>query len=225
MRIAEVFHSIQGEGMYAETPSVFVRTTGCNLRCWFCDTRYTSWEPEGEHRSWQAVFEMVRAFDCEHVVVTGGEPMLQTDVVALTWRLGQAGHFVTFETAGTVARPVHADLMSLSPKLSNSTPPTGPWAKRHELLRDNRGVAAQLMREYPYQLKFVIDQREDVSTVCDYLARFEDVQPDRVWLMPQAVTKDQLQQKTAWLEDEAHRLGFRVSPRLHIERFGNVRGK
>ena len=120
MRISEVFCSIQGEGELAGTPSVFVRTTGCNLRCWFCDTAYTSWRPEGLHQSWEQLLDQIKAFDCLHVVVTGGEPLLQPEIVPLTQALTQLGKFVTVETAGTVERPVHADLMSISPKRPNS---------------------------------------------------------------------------------------------------------
>ena len=80
MQISEIFHSVQGEGRYSGEPSVFVRTSGCNLRCWFCDTPYTSWNPEGENRSWDSIVEDVLQYDCTHVVITGGEPMLQADI-------------------------------------------------------------------------------------------------------------------------------------------------
>ena len=73
MRIAELYSSIQGEGQFAGTPSVFVRTTECNLRCWFCDTPFTSWKPEGPQVSVDDLFRQVRAFEIEHVVLTGGE--------------------------------------------------------------------------------------------------------------------------------------------------------
>ena len=86
MRIAEFFKSIQGEGEFAGTPSVFVRTTGCNLRCSFCDTPYTSWKPEGIHEPWQTILDRILADDCRHVVLTGGEPLLQPDVVLLSQR-------------------------------------------------------------------------------------------------------------------------------------------
>ena len=122
MRIAEVYASIQGEGQFAGTPSVFVRTTGCNLRCWFCDTPFTSWNPEGPFVSVADLFQQVAAFDIEHVVLTGGEPLLQPDSVPLCEQLLAAGHFVTIETAGTVYRPALASLMSISPKLANSSP-------------------------------------------------------------------------------------------------------
>ncbi len=225
VRIVEIFHSIQGEGQFAGTPSVFVRTTGCNLRCWFCDSKYTSWHPEGYHKTWKTVFERVKQFDCQHVVVTGGEPMLQPDVVPLTLALAEVGKFVTVETAATVFRPVHSDLMSVSPKLTNSTPQLGQWSERHNRLRDNPEVVRRLIGEYSYQLKFVIDRREDVDEVQNYLARFANATSDHVWLMPQAINADQLMRKTEWLKLEADRLGYHVSPRLQIEQFGNVRGK
>ena len=225
MRIAELFHSIQGEGEFAGTPTVFVRTTGCNLRCWFCDTRFTSWQPQGVGYEWQDVLEQVLDYDCEHVDVTGGEPLLQPDVVPLTQALTEARRFVTIETAGTVYRPVHADLMSISPKLANSRPPSGTWAERHERLRENRDVMARLCDEYPYQLKFVIDHPHDVEQVERWLRRFPQIADDKVWLMPQAVTEHQLRDKTSWLHELAAAHGWRVSPRLHIELFGNVPGR
>jgi 7-carboxy-7-deazaguanine synthase len=228
MRIAEIFHSIQGEGQFTDTPSVFVRTSGCNLRCWFCDTPYTSWEPEGPQMPWQVVLDKTLSFDCEHVVVTGGEPLLPRDILPLTKALAEQHRFVTIETAGTVHRSVHADLISISPKLSNSTPDAARgrrWRSRHESLRQNLPVVERLIAEFPYQLKFVIDQPEDVAEVEAYLHLLPAVEAQHVWLMPQATTRDQLAAQTAWLEPAARRLGYQFSSRKHIELFDNVRGK
>lgn len=228
MRIAEIFHSIQGEGQFTGTPSVFVRTSGCNLRCWFCDTPYTSWKPEGPQVPWRGVLDRVLSFDCEHVVVTGGEPMLPRDLVPLTKALAEHQRFVTIETAGTVYRSVHADLMSISPKLGNSTPDAargGRWRSRHDTLRQNLPVVERLIAEYPYQLKLVVDRLEDIPEIEAYLRRLPNAEPGHVWLMPQATTREQLAEQTAWLEPEARRLGFQFSSRRHIELFGNVRGK
>jgi 7-carboxy-7-deazaguanine synthase len=225
VRLVEVFESIQGEGRFAGTPSVFVRLTGCNLRCWFCDTSYTSWNPEGIHRAWQNVADQVLAFDCEHVVITGGEPLLQPDVVPLTRCLANAGRFVTVETAGTVYRPVVADLMSISPKLANSDPASGSWVERHSRIRDNRAVVVRLLSEFESQLKFVIDRPADVEEVEEYLRALPVVHPDQVWFMPQATTAAELDEKSAWVERAAIERGFRLSPRLHIEYFGNVRSR
>ncbi len=222
--VCEIFRSIQGEGQFAGTPSAFVRTSGCNLRCWFCDTPYASWQPEGQRLSWQEVADRLTELGCEHVVVTGGEPLLQPDVVPLTRELAGRGHVVTVETAGTVDRPVHADLLSVSPKLSNSTPRSGRWRERHERLRNRRDVVQALLARYPnYQLKFVVDRPEDVAEVDQYVQAL-GAPAERVWLMPQATTRFDLAEKTAWLRQEAARRGYQLSPRLQIERFGNRRG-
>jgi len=247
MRIAELFHSIQGEGRLAGVPSVFVRTSGCNLRCWFCDTPYTSWEPEGEQRTVDDLLREIDAIDCGHVVVTGGEPMLFDEVVPLTQRLRERGRHITIETAGTVDFPVAADLMSISPKLANSTPTedathaegiggirglTSParrddagWAARHDERRHRPEVIRRLIRDYDYQLKFVIDVPDDVGDVERWLAEFPQVTPDRVYLMPQAIDRETLTEKTRWLAEivKAHR--WRLSPRLHVDLWGNTRGR
>lgn len=227
MRIAEIFHSIQGEGQFAGTPSVFVRTTGCNLRCWFCDTPYTSWKPEGEQRAWQVVLDEVLEYDCEHVVVTGGEPLLQRDVVPLTRELARRKRFVTIETAGTIHRPAHADLLSISPKFSNSTPRTtagGAADVRHERQRHNAPVLSRLMTDYTFQLKFVVDEPDDLKEIEAFLQSVPGIAPRQVWLMPQGIDSETLATKAAWLEPEAICRGYRYCPRLHIERFGNLRG-
>ena len=123
LKIAELFYSLQGEGALVGMPSVFVRTSGCNLRCAWCDTPYTSWQPEGDgasagRRSWTKCRRIPRSY----VVVTGGEPMIAPEIVPLTERLRASGMHITIETAGTVFQPVACDLMSISPKLANSTP-------------------------------------------------------------------------------------------------------
>src|SRR5437870_11428898 len=103
MRIAEVFHSIQGEGRLTGVPSVFVRTSGCNLRCWFCDTPYTSWRPEGEQLAVDEIVRRVEAWEARHVVITGGEPLLHADHLGpLCAELHARGRHITIETAGTL---------------------------------------------------------------------------------------------------------------------------
>jgi 7-carboxy-7-deazaguanine synthase len=225
MLITEVFHSIQGEGGLTGTPSVFVRTSGCNLRCWFCDTPYSSWNPEGEDRGIDDLVKQVRDYECEHVVITGGEPMLVKDVVPFAEQLQQAGHHITIETAGTVDLPVTANLMSISPKRANSTPqPETGWSERHDARRHRPDVIRRLTRDYNYQLKFVIDRPEDVADVEQYLTEFPEIAPANVFLMPQAVEPDLHAAKCEWVGEEAAKRGWRLSRRLHIELFGNTRG-
>ncbi len=228
LRVAEIFRSFQGEGLHAGTASLFLRTTGCNLRCWFCDTPYTSWEPEGRQRVWTDVLDELLADDCEHVVITGGEPLLQPNIVPLTQELQAAGRIVTIETAGTVYRPVAADLMSISPKLGNTEPSverSARWAERHAARRINRPVLHQFLAEYPSQLKFVIDQPADFDELDAFLDAPPPLPRDAVWVMPQARTAAEIDAKAVWLEPAAAAHGFRYSSRLHIEMFGNVRGR
>ena len=227
LRVAEIFRSLQGEGLYLGTTSLFLRTTGCNLRCWFCDTPYTSWNPEGHQQPWRAVLDELLREDCEHVVITGGEPLLQPDLVPLTHALQTAGRIVTIETAGTVYRPVAANLMSISPKMSNSQPGTDRsprWAERHAQRRSNRPVLQQLLAEYHSQLKFVIDQPTDFDELEDFIASPPPLPRDTVWVMPQARTNEEILAKSTWLQQAAADHGFRYSSRLHIEMFGNLRG-
>lgn len=228
MRIAELYQSVQGEGEYLGTPSVFLRTTGCNLRCWFCDTPFTSWQPEGSDVPLRELIDKLLSFDCEHVVITGGEPLLPRDIEPLTDALRRAGRFITIETAGTVFRPVGCDLMSISPKLENSTPDTersALWSARHEQLRHRPDVIRELIARFRYQFKFVIDQPADVAQVEAYLAALPEIDRTRVWLMPQAVSAINLTEKSTWLEALASESGFRFTSRWHIAEFGNVRGR
>jgi 7-carboxy-7-deazaguanine synthase len=222
MLIAEIFLSIQGEGELAGVPSVFVRTAGCNLRCAWCDTPYASWQPEGVELSLAQILEEVKAHPAKHVVVTGGEPMVAPEIAPLTNRLRDLGLHITIETAGTVFQPVACDLMSISPKLKNSTP-TGSWAERHERLRIQTGVLGELMARYEYQLKFVIEKREDVEEARG-LAESLGASPARVILMPEGVDRDILRERGLWLAEICKEEGFRFSPRLHVELWGHRRG-
>lgn len=228
LRIAEIYQSVQGEGEFTGRSSIFIRTTGCNLRCWFCDTPFTSWHPEGTFQSVEQIIAHVAGMNIEHVVVTGGEPLLLPDIVPLTAQLRSLGHFVTIETAGTVFREATSDLMSISPKLANSTPDVRRsqlWSRRHEQLRHRPAVVRKLVATSSYQLKFVIDQPEDVSQVEQWLLEFPEIDRHRVWLMPQATTREELAEKSDWIQAAAETSGYRFTSRLHIEKYGNTRGR
>jgi len=226
MKIAEIFYSIQGEGMLVGVPSVFVRTSGCNLRCVWCDTPYTSWSPEGTEMTLDEILARVRRPPAKHVVVTGGEPMIAPGIVALTHLLRNHGLHITIETAGTVYQPVACDLMSISPKLANSTPherETGRWAAQHERLRYQPEVLVKLMRDYDYQLKFVVAAPEDIAEISKMIDD-TDANRSRVVLMPEGTTPETLRERSQWLAEICKREGFRYSPRLHIDVWGNRRG-
>ncbi|MEN6406399.1 MAG: 7-carboxy-7-deazaguanine synthase QueE [Thermoguttaceae bacterium] len=243
MRIAEIFRSIQGEGRWTGAESVFVRTSGCNLRCRWCDTPYASWTPEGEDFSVAEIQEQIETLHFSSpsdpqsliphpssldLVVTGGEPMLFDELVPLTDELHAAGWRITVETSGTLYLPVACDLMSISPKLSNSTPSTTSdphWAQRHEARRHAPETIRRLVSEYDYQLKFVVGRPRDCREVERYLAEFPGIDRGRVFLMPEGVDLRTLESKTAWLEPYCLRRGFRFCPRRQVEWFGAERGR
>lgn len=223
MKISEIFYSIQGEGTLAGVPSVFIRTSGCNLRCSWCDTPYTSWAPEGEERSIDSIVQEVERFGASHVVVTGGEPMIAPQIDELTHRLG--GH-LTIETAGTVDAHVRCDLMSISPKLANSTPHTregGRWEQQHERLRYQPEILKRLIQLYPYQLKFVMVSPGDLAQVRAIVEEIGAAR-NRVLLMAEGVDAGVLAERGRWLADISKTEGFRFTPRLHIDLWGNRRG-
>ncbi len=209
--------------MLVGVPSVFVRTSGCNLRCTWCDTPYTSWQPEGQERSLESIVEEVNSFGASHVVITGGEPMIAPDIVELTHRLDQ---HITIETAGTVDAHVQCDLMSISPKLANSTPHTrdnGRWADQHERLRYQPEILRRLIQLYPYQLKFVISDPGDLQQVNSIVTDI-GASTSRVVLMAEGTDSATLAERGRWLADIAKREGYRMTPRLHIDLWGNRRG-
>ncbi len=227
MRIAEIYSSLQGEGSLTGTSSVFVRASGCNLRCSFCDTPFASWSPEGEDFSVDEIAAAVMSHGVSHVVITGGEPMLFAELIPLTQALHALGQHITIETAGTLFLPVVCDLMSISPKLANSTPArelAGAWSDRHERARAQPEVIRRLVSEYEYQLKFVVGTPGDCAEIEAYLDDFPQVPFDRVWLMPQGVELGELQATSAWLEPYCRQQGYHFCPRKHIEWFGHARG-
>jgi 7-carboxy-7-deazaguanine synthase len=150
--------------------------------------------------------------------------MLWEELVELTARLKERGHVLTIETAGTVWQPVTCDLMSISPKRGNSTPAGTDWEHRHEERRHRPDVIRRLLQAYPCQLKFVIDTPEDVEDVARWLAEFPEARREDVYLMPQGTEAPRLREKLEWITPAARTRGWSVSPRLHIELFGNRRG-
>lgn len=226
MKISEVFHSIQGEGVLAGVPSLFLRTSGCNLRCTWCDTPYTSWNPEGEQWPISKLIDRVKESNCHHVVVTGGEPMIQPEIAELTRALRETGVHITIETAGTVFHQLECDLMSISPKLANSTPikeDGGRWAEQHDRLRLQPDLLARLITQYDYQLKFVVQNKSDVDEAAALVQQLGAV-PGNVLLMPEGIDAAALHARAEWIVDECIRRGFRFCPRLHVQLWGNRRG-
>lgn len=230
MLISEIFHSLQGEGELTGVPSVFVRTSGCNLRCAWCDTPYASWNPEG--RAWtipEIIAEIEKHPATRHVVLTGGEPMIAKDIRPLAAELRRLGRHITIETAATVLPDgIECDLASLSPKLLNSAPDAlahGTWRRKHEATRWQPEVVRAWVDRYPYQFKFVVARPEDVDEFEHMLtALHREIPRHKVLLMPEARTLDTMRTRSAWLGEVCKARGYRYAHRLHIELYGNRRG-
>jgi 7-carboxy-7-deazaguanine synthase len=229
MLISETFYSLQGEGELTGVPSVFIRTSGCNLRCNWCDTPYASWNPEGTERAATDLVAEVRATPARHVVLTGGEPMIAKNIRDLAAALRAAGRHITIETAATVAPGgIACDLASLSPKLGNSAPDArlpDAWRARHEATRWNPDAVRAWVDGYAYQFKFVVSTPADVAemeTLIGSLAR--DIPRHKILLMPEAVTLEKMRERSAWLGELCKERGYRYAHRLHIELYGNKRG-
>ena len=228
MRIAEIFFSVQGEGLLTGVPSVFVRTSGCNLRCAWCDTKYASWQPEGDEMEIAGIVAEVLRHPARHVVLTGGEPMVAKGIHALAEQLRAAGKHITIETAGTIAPGgIAYDLASLSPKLANSTPNEGiepAWREKHERLRLQPGVIRQWLGG-EFQMKFVVRDEGDLPEIETLLGEIGlPIPPDRILFMPEGITVEALRQRQSLIVELCKRKGYRYCPRLHIELFGNRRG-
>ena len=227
MFIAEIFYSIQGEGELTGIPSVFVRASGCNLRCTWCDTKYASWEPEGVEMSIDSIVEKVSEYPADHCVLTGGEPMVAKGIHELAARLRASGKHITIETAATIAPGgIACDLASLSPKLSNSTPDIASangWRERHERARLQPRIIDSWMDGYAFQLKFVVASEKDLAEIDALLSMLARAVPRfKILLMPEGTDVTTIRGRN--LADVCLRRGYRYCNRLHIELYGNARG-
>jgi 7-carboxy-7-deazaguanine synthase len=224
MYVAETFASLQGEGILAGTPSFFIRSSGCNLRCRWCDTPYTSWLPEGTRRDVDDLVREAVASGLRHCVVTGGEPLLQRAIAPLTGALRGEGLHCTVETAGTIDPPFTCDLLSVSPKTSSSDPP-GAWRERHVRTRSNLDPLRRLLGRFPeHQLKFVVVDADDLPEILALLDSLGGVDRSRVLLMPEGRTAAEVAARAAEVAALCIQHGFRYTPRLQLDLYGGGRG-
>ena len=225
MKISEVFSSIQGEGIHAGKPSVFLRTALCNLKCVWCDTKYTwDWDnydysKEVHELPIEKVIEKIKEFEPKHVVITGGEPLIQqNDIASLLSKLGD-DYFVEVETDCTIipnsAMLEHVNHWNVSPKTSNS---------------GNSREAREIPQCYDFfaklensVFKFVIENESDLVEIDELITKYS-IPKNKILLMPQASTKDELNLKKEEIEKIAKAKGLLFSSRLQVERWGNQRG-
>src|SRR5260221_7370677 len=225
LRISEIFESIQGEGACAGAPSVFLRLAACNLRCRWCDTRYTwdwsayRYEDEVRRVSVTEVALRLRASAAPHLVVTGGEPLLQQPALAALFESLGSSWFVEVETNGTLApcAPLarRVDQWNVSPKLANSGEP-----RERRIVADALGA---FLRTGHAWLKLVIEAEEDMEE-SDALLRELEWPKERVLFMPQASSRTALSERAPLVARLARERGIHPSPRLHIERWDGRRG-
>jgi 7-carboxy-7-deazaguanine synthase len=219
MRISEIFYTLQGEGVEVGKPAIFVRTSGCNLRCPWCDTKY-SWKAGKNYSFADFVDEMTKqgAVSYERVIFTGGEPTLQLKEISEWAKKIKAticaGASIQLETNGTVLfNPYEFDVVAISPK--------------KECVKFN--VLRKLMRHQQCFLKFVCENDEDIlrwTQLCESLV--EDGVRNvwgRVYFMPEGVTNKTLRKRSKWLVERCKEYRVNFSPRLQIWLWGRKRGR
>ena len=217
MRVNEIFYSLQGEGFLAGAPSVFIRLAGCPLRCRWCDTKYAWDQTAGAHYSIEKIVQTVQQWPSRFIVITGGEPMINSELPHLVNELTASGKYITIETAGIAFIPdMPCDLMSISPKLSNSTPSDPKVAATHEDSRLDVAVLRELIDNYEYQLKFVVDSEVDLPEIRQTIDEIGNVDLSKVMLMPQAATRDELLAKSPMVAELCKKTGFAFCQRLQV---------
>jgi len=208
----------------AGLPSVFIRLAGCPLRCRWCDTKYAWDESAGPDYGIAEIVETIQKWPCRFVVITGGEPTTNPDLPQLAQQLKAAGKHITIETAGIVFVPdLPCDLMSISPKLSNSTPDDLKLAAIHEDSRLDIAVLRKLIDNYNYQLKFVVDGEADLAEIQQTIKTIGKVDLEKVMLMPQAATRNELLVKSPMVAEMCKSTGFTLCQRLQILLWNNER--
>ncbi len=216
MKISEIFYSLQGEGFLAGVPSIFIRLAGCPVKCTWCDTKYAWDRQAGQDLNIEQIIRQTKKWDCSHIVITGGEPFIEPDLAKLTQKLKAGGKHITIETVGMDFIPdLECDLMSISPKLSNSGQPN----------MINTDVLNRLIASYDYQLKFVIDNEKDLLEVDAIWLKVKKIDRKKVMLMPQAAARQQYIEKAPLIAELCMKNGFIFSPRLHILLWNNQRGR
>ncbi|MEM7107974.1 MAG: 7-carboxy-7-deazaguanine synthase QueE [Bacteroidota bacterium] len=238
---AEIFYTIQGEGKSLGKPSIFVRTSLCNLHCVWCDTDYTwNWkgtrfvhlnddDPEYQKfdkSEWikdlsiDEIVKQIEQYPCKNIVVTGGEPLLQQkELFELCRVLKRKGYWIEIETNGTLI-PCTAldgliDQYNVSPKLKNSNNP--------DKIRVKPRTLKWFAQNKKAILKFVLDSEEDLSEVLQLQTDFK-IAAYTIYLMPQGTQPDCLNAKRFWLVEICKQHGFNFTDRLHVQLWGDKKG-
>lgn len=218
MHIAEIFYSIQGEGTHTGKPAIFIRLTGCHLRCVWCDSKFTWNMKSGKKMIIDQIIKTLKKYPCKHLVITGGEPLLQQPVLReLLKKLNPPqtkNYYIEVETSGSLQPQINelVDQYNCSPKLSNAKNRPIPY----------RISLPKFPQEKTYY-KFVIDKKSDIKELKKFI-KDHALPKDKIILMPQGTTKSEIAKRTTWLAEICKKENWRLSTRLHIEIWGNKRG-
>lgn len=218
MRISEIFYSIQGEGINIGSPAIFIRLAGCHLRCVWCDSKFTWDMQSGKEMSIQEIIKKIKKFPCKHLVITGGEPLIQQsgikELIEAINKNSPKPYFIEIETSGSLPPQIneYIDQYNCSPKLSNS---------------ENRPINYSIsLPKFPAEktwYKFVIDQPTDLKEVKNFIKKHKLPQ-NKIILMPQGITREEIAERSLWLAEVCKKENWRYSTRLHIKIWGNKRG-
>jgi len=226
MKISEIFESIQGEGNNAGKSAVFLRTAECNLKCVWCDTKYTwdwknyDYSKEVNEMSIKEVRQSLEQFRIRHLVITGGEPLMQQDDLAELLTFLKPEFYVEVETNGTIlpnnALSTLVDQWNVSPKTKNSGNPL-------EMCEVNECYTFFSKKKNCY-FKYVVESEDDLIEINQFISKYS-LKKDRVLLMTQAITKEEIlaKENNVFTISKKNSLGF--SPRLHVMKWGSQRGK
>lgn len=210
MQVSEIFYSIQGEGINIGVPSIFLRLSGCHLRCTWCDSKYTWDMNSGSQMSTSAILKEIQKYPSSHLVITGGEPLIQQSaLIELLKKLKK--YYIEVETSGSLEPHInqYIDHYNCSPKLKNSGN------------KEHRHFTEKFPKEKTYY-KFVIDNARDLQEVKKFIKKHK-IDTEKVLLMPQGIKKNEIAKKSLWLAELCKKENFRFSPRLHINLWGNKR--
>jgi 7-carboxy-7-deazaguanine synthase len=218
MKVSEIFYSVQGEGINAGKPAVFLRLAGCNLNCSFCDTKYANEYKAGVTMTIGELLVEIMKYPCKHVVITGGEPLLQAEEVSsLVGQLKLAGYYVEVETNGTIEPHNYnlsngVDLWNVSPKLSNS--------KNVKKIVHYSYFNAPRRHAF---FKFVVSQKSDIYEIDALIEKYHLVQ-NKIMLMPEGKTEDKMERNAKWIVEICKERNWRFTMRLHVWLWGKKRG-
>jgi organic radical activating enzyme len=226
MQVNEIFKSIQGEGPNFGKPAIFLRTAQCNLKCTWCDTKYTwDWEnydfqKEVNEMTIDEIKCAILDLEINHLVITGGEPLLQQDDLADLLSFLKPNFYVEIETNCTILpNKMLTDLVdqwNVSPKTENSGNPL-------ELYENNECYYFFANQENCF-FKYVVENEADIPEIKKFVTKYK-IPEKRVQLMTQASTKEEIRIREKSISELAKSNNFAFSPRLHVAMWGSQRGK